>query len=682
MTEKSGALEARAGRPSQRSLKNDGWLLGWAVPLALFAALSLIYLRPVWRLGGNHLPGGEGDPLFNLYVLKWAAHQIGLGLPDFWNASFYYPTRGATAFSDHLIGPGAQLFLFLKAVPNAVAGYNFLFWTAYLLTGFTTFWVLRRAGLSWAAALFAGSAFAFAPYRLSHSSHLQLLIAQWIPLTLWYWDRLWAERTAKNALLFLAFYLLHLTGGCYLAYMIHVPMLVLAANRLAALGPGGWREALSLRSLRVLAPVGLAAALAAAALFLPYARVSKEQGLVRSDAEIWVNGSTLLSYLTPEPSAYWFRPGVEAALKGATGQIWHLFFRTENSMFAGFLPTIFFLVGLAAWWRRYRVPKGDPEAARLAVFQRLILALLLLIAVAVYVRSNGQTLARELPGSHPHLALAKVNQPFKVLAASLLLWFGLRRWWKAGRVLRLRDMDPWERGLAFSGLACFCLTHPLFYLPLMKVVPGLAGMRVPARFYFFVSLTIVWFAARGFEACLARMRSARSRTVLAAAAFLLLASELTMRPLAWGRVPPAERLAPVYHWLRDRPDVKALLELPMYRDGRENWPMYRSTVHWKPIGNGFSGYEARSHVELATAIPFVPDDRGFAVLRRLGISHLLFRTPSRVRALEVRRWWETYGPEGRGWVERVYAKPPFAVYRLTESAAAPPAAPSLSPPPP
>lgn len=650
MNEKSESLPAARG----------GWVMTWALPLALFAALSLIYLRSVWRVGGDHLPASADDPLFNLYVLKWAAHQILSGLPDFWNASFYYPTRGATAFSDHLIGPGAQLALFLQLVPNAIAGYNFLFWTAYLMTGFTSFWVLRRGGLGWAAALFAGWAFAFAPYRLSHSSHIQLLIAQWIPLTLWFWDRLWAERTVKNGLLFLLFYLLHLTGGCYLAYMIHVPMLVLAINRLAG---GRWREIFDRRSLRVLVPVALVAGLAAAALFLPYVRVAKAQNLSRSNTEIWVYGATLASYLTPEPSSLWFGPRVEAAMKALTGEYWPLFFRTENSMFAGFLPTILCVVGLVAWWRRYR----DPAAPRLPLLKRAVLALLLLVVLAAYLRTNGQTLAREVPGSHPHLQMATWKRPAEMIAVALLLWFGLRRFWKAGRVLRFADMDPWERGLAFSGLACFALTHPLFYLPLMKVVPGLSGMRVPARFYFFASLTLVWFAGRGLEACLARLGTPRARAVLAALLFLGLASELTMRPLAWAHVPREEEVPAVYTWIAAQPDVKALVELPIVSDGREAWPMYYSTVHGKPIANGFSGYEAQSHADLAQAIHFLPDERGFEVLRRLGISHLVVHARSRRRGKLVRIWEREYGPQGAGWVERVYFDPPIVVYRLLGS---------------
>lgn len=653
-------------------LRTRGWRWAiWVLPFAFYALLSLVYLRPVWRTGGDHLPASADDPLFNLYVLKWAAHQIGLGLPDFWNAGFYYPTPGATAFSDHLIGPGAQLALFLQLIPNAVAGYNFLFLTAYLLTGFTTCWVLRRAGLGWAAALFAGWAFAYAPFRLSQSSHIQLLIAQWIPLTLWFWDRLWRQRTAKNGALFLLFYLVHLSGGTYLAYMIHIPMLVLALNRLPDLR---WKEVVAPRSMRVLLPVGIVAATALVLLFLPYVRISRAQGLSRNTAEIWTYGSTLASYFTPEPSLLWFQPGVERLLTRVSGDYWPLFFRSENSMFAGFLPTILCLAGLIAWWRRFR----DPAAPRLPLARRAVLWFLFAVSVAGYLRATLQTLAREVPGSHPHLQTASWKQSAEMIVIPLLLAFVLRRFWKAEPLLRWSEMDRWERGLAFSGLVCFALTHAVLYVPLMKVVPGLSGMRVPARFYFFFSLSLVWFAARGFDACLGKAATRRGRAVLAMLLLLGLGAELAARPLVWAEVPPEERFPPVYSWLAQQQDVRALLELPMTRDGLEAWPMYYSTLHWKPIANGFSGYEALSHAQLAEALRTLPDEAAFALLRRLGISHLLFRFRSQHHLRRLARWEEEYGPAGRGWVVLVYreaggtreaagSSPGVTrVYRLTE----------------
>src|SRR5436853_5930425 len=144
-----------------------------------------------------------------------------------------------------MLGPAAQLALFEAVIPNAIAGYNFLFLTSFIASALTTCWVLRRCGLSWVAAGLAGWMFAYSSFKVSQTSHLQMLIAQWIPLTLWFWDRLLVERTAKNAVLFLLFYLLNLSGACYYAYMIHFPLAAILVSR--ALEQR--RELISARSL-------------------------------------------------------------------------------------------------------------------------------------------------------------------------------------------------------------------------------------------------------------------------------------------------------------------------------------------------------------------------------------------------------------------------------------------------
>ena len=257
--------------------------------------LTLVYLRPLWRVGGDRLPFSQGDPLFNLYVLKWSAHQIRLGLPDLWNANLFYPTRGTLALSDHLLGPAAQLVLSCGSCPTrspaTTSSSSPRSWRARWPSAGSA---PRRASPGRRRCWRAGCT----PSRrsaLAQTPHLQILIAQWAPLTLWFWDRLLAERTTRNAALFLVFYLLNLTGGCYLAYMIHFPLLALLANRAVERG----RELLSPRSLRRLLPVGLIAGAAVLALFLPYLRVSQSLGLVRTHEEIREFGATPASYLQP-----------------------------------------------------------------------------------------------------------------------------------------------------------------------------------------------------------------------------------------------------------------------------------------------------------------------------------------------------------------------------------------------
>jgi len=554
-------------------------VLAWIAIAGLYTVVALLYLRPIWRVGGDRISPSLEDPLFNLYVLKWSAHQIRLGLPDLWNANLFYPTRGALALSDHLLGPAAQLALF----PNAIAGYNFLFFTSFVATALAVCWVCRRAGLSWFAAVLAGWMYAFSPFRLGQMAHIQLLIAQWAPLTLWFWDRLLAERTLKNAGLFLLFYLLHVTGGCYLAYMIHVPMLALLANRIASEG----REIVSWRSLRLLVPVGLIAGAVLLAIFLPYFRVSRSLGLTRTDVEIRQHGASLVSYFSPSRENLYFGPEVKEVLRSRFGFRAHLVFRsTENAMFAGFLPTLLFLVGAVSEWRRRR--EGPP--------------------------------------------------------------------------------DVWQRGLALSGLLCFLLTFPAVYAPLMRIVPGLSGMRVSARFYVFVSLALVHFAGRGVDFLMARIQRPAARAAFAAVLALALAAELAPRPLQWIPLPREEEFPPVYHWIAREPTIRALIELPIHQDSRENQYTYFSTLHWKPLANGYSGYWPESHARLTERMRFLPDQAGLDLLREFGISHMVVHARGSPRQELLRQWEARFATGADRQAELVYRSGQISVYRLLEPA--------------
>lgn len=570
--------------PRQPSWRRALPTLQWLAVALLYTAVTFADFWPLPRLFMDHLGPDFGDPLFVLYVLKWGAHQIGLGLPDFWNANIFYPTRDALAFSDHLLGPAAQLFLFLKIVPSAVAGYNVLFLSSFVGSALAVCWMLRRSGLSWTAAVLGGWMYAFSSFRLSQISHLQILIAQWIPPTLWFWDRLLIRKTVKDAALFLLFYLLNLSGGCYLAYMVHFSLLAIFLSRWAAEG----KDLFSFCSLRLLVPVGLVAALAVAALFLPYAQVAREQGLERPEQEIRTYSAKLASYASPSSINFYFGQETYRYLRRTLGEeAVERFYRPENSLFAGFLPTLLFFAGVFTAVRRWREEPVDP-------------------------------------------------------------W------------------NPWIRGLVLSGLISFVLSFAWAYLPLSRVIPGLSGMRVPARFYALTGLTVVLFAARGVDLLLRRMPGPRTRAALTLGLAAILAIELAPRRLDWERVPREEELPKAYTWIRDNPSIKGLVELPLQEDYRENYYLYAATFHWKPIANGYSGYMAQSYVDLAHRIRFLPNLRGFELLRAMDISHIVVhaRSASRVEALQ--KWEDRFARGPRRQMERVYRERGISIYRVLD----------------
>src|SRR6185295_14749813 len=144
----------------------------WLALALVYTVLTLASFWPLPRLWQDHLGPDHGDPLFNLYVLKWGVHQLRLGLPDVWNANLFHPAKDALAFSDHLLGPAVQLALYETLVPNAIAGYNFLFLSSFVASALATAWVLRRSGLSFFAASLAGWMYAYSSFRLAQTPHL------------------------------------------------------------------------------------------------------------------------------------------------------------------------------------------------------------------------------------------------------------------------------------------------------------------------------------------------------------------------------------------------------------------------------------------------------------------------------------------------------------------------------
>jgi len=568
-----------------------------------YLALTLLFLRPAAMVLGTHIAPDPYDPVFNLVVLKWGIHKMHTGLHGFWNMPFFFPAQQVTTYSDHLLGPAAFATLFTAVVPNPLAAFNVLFLGSFVLCGFNTWFVLRRSGLGTAASFLGGCLFAFSPFRWSQLPHLQVLLMQWIPVTLWSWDRLLGGPTWGRASVFFLFYVLHVTGGSYLGYMIHFPLLVLLLFRV----PGLWPRRRA--ALRILLPVGLACGLVLAGLYLPYLRAAVHHE--RTLGEIQEFGASVVSFLTP---AYY----------NLYADLWpNVLKRPENALFPGFFTAI--LATLAAWrgWKRCRTPPLRP----LSLARRIILWTLTALAALAWLESELRIWALAGKIKAPALeALSASSLGVFALGAGLLT-LALRRAW-GGEPFLLANLDRWERGLLISGIVCFLLSFPLFYLPLMRVIPGLSGMRVPTRFNAFVSFSLVFFAAGELDRRLREMTLPRRRLAAGLVAGLLFL-EVTPRRLDWTPVPQEEDLPAVYGWLAGQPNVDAVFELPHENVLTDISYMYFATFHWKPLLNGYSGYIPDHYAELMESCCYpLPDPAQLARLRVWGVTHVLLHKES------------------------------------------------------
>ncbi len=158
------------------------WLTWLAVAL-YFTALTVVMTYPLVMRMGHELVGEIGDNIYFVWMIGWmkkALFQLGVNPFDVWFLN--YPEGWNMAYTE--ITP-AQLAL---ALPFALAGgetlgYNAAMLLSFILSGLgMTLWVKRLTG-SLAAALTAGTIFAFVPYRFAHFliGHLNLSGTQWFP---------------------------------------------------------------------------------------------------------------------------------------------------------------------------------------------------------------------------------------------------------------------------------------------------------------------------------------------------------------------------------------------------------------------------------------------------------------------------------------------------------------------
>lgn len=607
-----------------------------------YFALSLFYLRPIWRVFRTHIAPDPADPWFNLTVIEWGIRQTRLGLVDFWNLPIFFPARAVTTYSDHLLGPAVFGTLFTAIYPNGIAFYNLLFLGSFVLCGWSTWYILRRAGTGAAAAFLGGCMFAFSPIRWDQLSHLQILLMGFLPLMLWSWDRLLTAPGWRRAALFLVFYALHVTGGAQVAYMSHFCLAAIAVVRVS--------ESLSgeeLRSaLKVLIPTGAVCAWLMATLFLPYLQESRHR--TRPVSEIRYYSGTLSGYVTPATVSLYTNPWVEKHLR-----------RAESTLFAGILPTLLVASAALFAWRRRRQAPLRPLSTR----KKLLLALLALLTLAALVRADLGTWdhwnrsVANLPPEDFDYDLPALGLGFGVVA------LGLRRRWGGNWPVRLADLQVWDCGLLASGILCFFLSLPIVYLPLMRWIPGMNGIRTPARFAALVSLTIAWFAARELDRWLRRTGPSRAaRLALTAAAGLFLVAEMTPKALSWYRTPLPDDLAPVYRWLARQDDVNAVLELPFGGIETEISYMAHQRGHWKPLVNGYSGYLPDHYMRLRGACCWpVPNPAQVDILRDWGVTHILLHASA---LQEDQSWRNLEAFEKSKGVEIVFDDGGDRVYRI------------------
>ena len=454
---------------------------------------------------------------------------------------------------------------------NVVLVYNLLFLSTFVLSGLGTFLLVRELTKRPRAAFVAGLAFAFAPYRISQFSHLQVLSAQWMPFALYGFHRYFdvrphaaarrGERGARRA-----------------EPVVRLLPAVLLAVRRRSTASSRWPQRGLLRSLRTWRALLLAAA---------------GVGLVdagHSCPRTWRCAGTATSACARTTRRCSSRRTSMRSARRPTRRhsgavVIRAFPRGEGELFAGLTVLAFATIALlagAAHAHRPAPPRGRPSRRRWALRPRRRRA------GARDVRARLDAARRQPPNPRGGTALAGFDGALRRGAGRRRPAGGTRaaRAPRAARGARLRpgllcrrrrrDGAPRARSARAVGRPVARLRS--VPIVLYAFVPGFDGVRVPARFFMVTALFLSVLAGLGAAWLLARARRAGLVVVALGSALVLAESWVGPMPTnvrldARGyeftprRLDRADTMSPLYRTVRDTARHGSADRVPLRRAG-------------------------------------------------------------------------------------------------------------------
>ncbi|MCC3764100.1 hypothetical protein K3N28_13595 [Glycomyces sp. TRM65418] len=176
-TAPQGRLRA-VGRGLRRAARSE-WTLAGLFSMLLAVAMTW----PLVRNLDEVIPHDLGDPLLQAYTLAWLGESLRTDPGGIWGTNSFWPAPDSFLFTDTLLGY-APLALLATDAASTLLVYNVLYIATFALAFLGAYALLRQLGARVAGSAVGAAAFAYAPWKLAHLGHLNVLSSGAIVLAL------------------------------------------------------------------------------------------------------------------------------------------------------------------------------------------------------------------------------------------------------------------------------------------------------------------------------------------------------------------------------------------------------------------------------------------------------------------------------------------------------------------
>lgn len=599
--------------------------IAWSCFVVLIMALSACWLTRPLVLGMWDHVYDMYDAVYTVWALDHNYQVIGSGRwRSYWEAPMLIPYRRSLVLADAHLGSALWTYPAFLWTGNAVFCQNAAILGSYVLTGVACYLLASTITQRRWLALLVGLAAMAIPFRQAQLLHLQVLMTQWLPLSLWCLLACARQPQARYVIGFGVTAVLTLFSALYYGLFSSLLLVPLAIGL-------GWRRGWFRRGGVLRAWVWMSVALTPLVVWflLPYYVVYRTEGFDRPLPDV-ISGSARPQDLLKVTDRHWI-----AALLGLPSGGWE--FR-EIALFPG--ATFAIGVALSLFWAARDgdwLRTGRDAIHRLRDWVRGRVDLTIGLSGALFVLIWWLFLV-PFQVARLDLTFDHMPVPWRAISGTLLLVLSV-----AAIVLALPSVmrSGWlaARGHVFwcwMGLILFVLLSfgPMIrcsgtalavgpYALLYRFVPGFQGMRVPARMCVLFLPLLVLLTSAALDRLASEFPNRFRRRIVAALVLLLVAADYLVKPVEWQRLP--QDVPAAFRWLKDNGQPGGVFVMPADTLQRQPSPLYLfyALHHRRPMLNGFPAFmPADCETALRQANTF-PDTDALQVLNERGVAYVV-----------------------------------------------------------